>query len=473
MIGPTRRTTAPGRRDLGDPRPSDHDRALRIIRVLRDRGHVAYLAGGCVRDLLLKRAPKDLDIVTDATPDRVLGLFPNTRSIGKAFAVIQVLEDGRPFEVATFRRDASYADGRRPEAVTFTQPEEDAKRRDFTINGMFMDPLNGEVLDFVGGREDLDRRLVRAIGDPEARFREDHLRMLRAVRFAATLEFDLEERTAAAIREHASAIQRISAERVQQELSRLLAEAPHAGQGLVLLDRVGLLSQILPEIAAMKGVEQPPEYHPEGDVFRHTVAMLDLMQDPEVELAYAVLLHDVGKPPTYRLGADRDGRPRIRFDNHAAVGADMAEAILRRLRMSNAFIDRVVTAVRQHMRFIEVRNMRDATLRRMLAAPTLPLELELHRLDCLSSHGDLGNYEFLQERISALAREVKLPEPWVSGRDLMALGIPEGPLVGQWRRRAYDAQLNGQFASREALLAWLGSELARDRQAPPGGAPAT
>jgi poly(A) polymerase len=453
------------------PSPAACDpRAHEVAQRLRAHGYLAYFAGGCVRDILLHRPAKDVDVVTDATPDDVLRLFPKAHAIGKAFAVVQVLIDGHPFEVATFRRESGYHDGRHPTEVAFTRPEEDAQRRDFTINGLFYDPASGQVLDYVGGLRDLQDRVLRAIGDPSARFREDYLRMLRAVRFASVLEFQLEAATADAIRAQADQLRHISAERVQQELTRLLTESPRAGRGLELLRDTGLLSVLLPEIDALQGVEQPPEYHPEGDVFRHTVLMLDLMRNATPALAYSVLLHDVGKPSTFRRVADADGRERIRFDGHAARGAEMAEAILRRLRCSNDLIEQVTLAVRQHMRFIDVPHMRRATLRQMVAAPTFPLELELHRLDCAGSHGNLSNVEFLRHFVQELEDEARLPAPWLTGHDLLALGIPEGRAVGAWRKEAYERQLDGRAPSREELL----EQIRRDWQAQgPGPAAST
>jgi poly(A) polymerase len=444
------------------PSPASFDpRALQVAQCLRAAGHITYFAGGCVRDVLLGRPPKDVDIVTDATPEAVLNLFPRAHAIGKAFAVVQVLVEGHAFEVATFRRDADYQDGRHPTSVAFAPPEEDAQRRDFTVNGLFYDPDQNRVLDYVGGVRDLEQGIIRAIGDPAARFGEDYLRMLRAVRFASVLQFRIEPATAAAIRERAEALRHISAERIQQELTRLLTESPQAGQGVQMLHDTGLLAVILPEVAALQGVEQPPEYHPEGDVFRHTTMMLDLMQQPSPALAYAVLLHDIGKPPTFRRTQDAAGRERIRFDGHAATGADMAELILRRLRCSNDLIEQVTLAVRQHMRFIDVPNMRRATLRHMVAAPTYPLELELHRLDCLGSHGNLSNVEFLQRFVAELQSEPRLPPPWVTGHDLLAMGIPEGREVGRWRKDAFERQLDGRAGSREELL----EQIRRDWQA--------
>lgn len=433
--------------------------SLDIVRTLRSAGHEALWAGGSVRDALLGRPAKDFDIATSATPDQVRALFRQTVEVGAAFGVLLVVIDGTPHEVATFRRDLPYPDGRHPEGVVFTGPEEDAKRRDFTINGMFMDPETGRVIDFVGGQEDLRRKLVRTIGSPEDRFSEDYLRMLRGVRLAAVLEFEIDDATAAAIRTLAPRLRKISAERIQQEVSRILLEAPRAGQALLLMHSLGLVKQILPEVAAMDGQEQPPQFHPEGDVLTHTAMMLDGMSEPDLSLAYSVLLHDVGKPPTARRTREPDGTERIRFNRHAKVGADIAQRILKRLKMPKRIVEAVTHNVANHMRFMDVPNMRQSTLRRMMAEPTFPTELELHRLDCLCSHGDLGNYELLQQAQRDLAAEPSLPGPWVTGHDLLELGLKEGPAVGEWYRRAYDRQLEGQAKSREELLAWLRSEL--------------
>jgi poly(A) polymerase len=440
-------------------------RALAIRDRLAERGFTAYLAGGCVRDMILGREPKDFDIATDARPDDIQALFPDTRAVGKAFGVVLVILDDQPTEVATFRRDLAYRDGRRPEGVEFSSPEEDAQRRDFTVNGLFHDPAQGRVIDFVGGQEDIGRRVIRAIGDPEARFGEDYLRMLRAIRFAATLEFDLDPTTAGAIRKLSPRIPEISAERIRQELTRMLVEAPRAGRGLRMLRDTGLLAAILPEVDAMAGVEQPPQFHPEGDVFRHTSMMLDALRAPGPVLAYAALLHDVGKPPTARTVIEAGGE-RIRFDRHDKVGAEMALAILERLRTPAADTEAIVHCVRNHMKFMEVPNMRKATLRRLVGAPTFPDELELHRVDCLCSHRNLDTHDFLEEFVAALRAEPALPAPWVSGHDIMALGIPEGPAVGSWHRKAYEAQLEGRFSSREDGLAWL-----RKAMAASGGEP--
>lgn len=427
------------------------DLARKVAERLHLSGFCAYLAGGCVRDLLMGRTPKDYDIATDATPDQVLALFPGSVSVGKAFGVIRARVDGSFFDVATFRRDHAYADGRRPTAVSFTDAQTDALRRDFTINALFYDPLSDQILDFADGRRDLERKIIRCVGDPVARFAEDHLRMLRAIRFAATLGFEIEPDTAEAIRLRAADIEKVSPERIREELTRLLIESNAPGDALGELDRHGLLSRILPEVAATKGQEQPPEFHPEGDVFRHTVIMLNLMAKPTTaRLAYSALLHDIGKPPCARR---EDGR--LRFNGHAEEVAEMASRLLRRLRFATDDVEFVSRCIRNHMRFIHVTDMKRSTLRRLIGADTFETELELHRLDCLASHGMLDNHRFLVEYRSRMAREPVLPDPWVSGTDLIAMGIPEGREVGLWKRTAYEAQLDGQIRSREELLEWL------------------
>ncbi len=431
-----------------------------MVRILRTAGFEAYWAGGSVRDQLMGRTPKDVDIATAAPPDVIEKLFPKTREVGKAFGVMLVIDDPFVFEVATFRRDLAYLDGRRPSSVAFASAEEDARRRDFTVNGLFFDPIEKKVIDFVDGRSDLKRRVIRAIGNPDERFEEDHLRLLRAVRFACVLDFDIDPATMASIQKNAPKLGLISAERIQQELSRMLLESPRAGRVLRLLDETQLLPVFLPELVAMKGCEQPPKYHPEGDVFVHTALMLDGMTEKrDLVLALSVLLHDVAKPPTMKRVIQEDGTERIRFDGHAELGATMAESILSRLRYPNQVIEDVVHCVRGHMRFMHVQDMRRSTLRRLMGSPTFPAELELHRLDCQSSHNDLSNFTFLQEQFAAMQSEPALPEPWVSGRDIIALGIPEGREVGHWRKLAYDAQLESRFENRDALLAWLASEI--------------
>jgi len=428
--------------------------ALEIVRRLKEAGFISYWAGGCVRDLIMGRSAKDFDIATNAIPDKVMELFPGAVAVGKSFGVVRVPVAGNWYEVATFRKDAGYLDGRHPASITFSDPATDAQRRDFTINALFYDPIGQQVIDYVEGSGDIAKGVIRAVGVPADRFQEDHLRMLRAVRFAATLGFAIEPATANAIRATAVRISAISAERIREELNRLLVEARQAGEAIVLLKDLGLLQMILPEVAVMEGVEQPPEYHPEGDVFQHTIIMLNQMKTDDYRLAWAVLLHDVGKPPTAQL---KEGR--WRFECHAKVGAEATLAILDRLKFSCDDRDVISFMVGNHMRFIDVKSMRRATLRRLVGAPTFLAEMELHRLDCASSHGDLENHEYLMEFRRKMDSEPVLPEPWVNGRDIMALGVPEGPEVGVWRKKAYDAQLEGTVADREAMLEWLREEI--------------
>ena len=402
--------------------------------------------GGCVRDLLLGCDPKDYDVATDAPPDRLIELFPKSDRVGAHFGVVLVHEKDSHVEVATFRSDRAYEDGRRPSSVQFERdPRQDVLRRDFTINALLLDPASGEVLDFVGGREDLKARVIRAIGDPEVRFREDHLRLLRAVRFAARLDFRIEETTLAAIAKLSPLIRAVSAERVRDELARILTEGG-ARRGLELLDSAGLLPQILPEIAAMKGVEQPPEYHPEGDVWTHTLMMLEGLQNPSVTLALGVLLHDVGKPPTFRIAE------RIRFDGHVEAGVTLTRGILERLRFSHDEIAQVEALVSNHMRFKDVPQMRESTLKRFLRLPDFDEHLELHRLDCLSSHAKLDNYEMVQSRRSQMPAEVLKPAPLLSGHDLIAAGYRPGPEFSRMLAAVEDAQLESRIHTREEAL---------------------
>ena len=431
------------------------DEATRIVRRLREAGHTAYFNGGCVRDMVRGVEPHDIDIATTATPDQVQALFAKTVPVGAQFGVILVFENEHPFEVATFRNDDEYVDGRRPTGVRFGTPEEDAQRRDFTVNGMFLDPLTGEVIDFVGGRADIERKLIRSIGDPRHRFAEDKLRLLRGVRFASNLQFEIEPATFAALREMAGQIHIVSAERIRDELTKILTR-PNAGRGLELLETTGLLREVLPEVALMKGVEQPPEFHPEGDVFAHTKLMLDtLPANPSVVLAFAVLLHDVGKPPTFERAPDR-----IRFNEHDRVGAELAEQILRRLRFPNEVIEKVVLCVAKHMHFQFVKEMRPAKLKRILARETFPDELELHRIDCASSHRNLENYEFLKQKAVDLPPEVLKPAPLLTGHDLLALGLTPGPRVGQILREVEEAQLEERLKSKAEALAFARQRVA-------------
>ncbi len=426
------------------------DAAVSVVARLQRHGHLAYFAGGCVRDALLGQPPKDYDVVTAATPEQVQSLFARTVPVGAQFGVVRVLERPYEFEVATFRADGKYLDGRRPQSVTFSSPEEDAQRRDFTINGMFLDPIADRVIDHVGGREDLARGIVRAIGNPEERFREDRLRLLRAVRFAASLGFAIEAATWQALRTHSAELKAVSAERIRDELNKILAD-PQRVRGLDLLEASGLLRAVLPEVADLQGCAQPPQFHPEGDVYIHTRQMLGLLPpDAPRLLVWAVLLHDIGKPPTQTLDP---AEGRIRFNGHDRVGAEMTARVFARLRFSNEETAAVVEAVRHHMAFKDVREMRPAKLRRFLARPNLPLELELHRIDCAGSHGDLENYEFLVGKRAELAAEPLIPPPLVTGHDLIALGLRPGPEFRRLLEAAQTAQLEGEIRTRDEALA--------------------
>lgn len=431
--------------------------AREICARLRQRGHVAYFAGGCVRDMVRGLAPKDIDIATDARPEQVQEIFSRTYAVGAHFGVIVVLENNFQFEIATFRSDDAYLDGRRPTAVHFASAEEDARRRDFTVNGMFFDPAKNEVIDFVGGRDDLKAKLIRAIGEPAQRFAEDRLRLLRAIRFAAVLEFEIEEKTWDAVVENAPAVSQISAERIRDELVRIFLSLPRL-RGWDLLDQSGLLRAIIPEIEAMKGCEQPPQFHPEGDVFQHTRLMLELLPPTvTVPLVFSVILHDVGKPVT----ATVDETGRIRFNAHDRIGAEMTERIMERLRFSRAEIDDTVEMVRQHMVFKDVPKMRVAKLKRFMARPTFEGEMELHRVDCASSHAMLDNYEFLQRRKEEFANEPIIPPPLVRGDDLISLGMKPGPKFGEILEAVETRQLEGTLTTRDEALAWVKEEYAR------------
>ncbi len=428
--------------------------AREIAARLRENGHMAYFAGGCVRDMVRGLTPKDYDIATDARPEAVQKLFPRTYAVGAHFGVIIVLENGFQFEVATFRSDEGYIDGRHPSAVRFSSPEEDAKRRDFTINGMFYDPVAEEVIDFVGGRADIAAKLVRAIGDPAERLAEDRLRMLRAVRFATVLDYKIDNGTWKALVANAPSINQISAERIRDELVRILT-SPNRVRGWDLLDSGGLMRVILPEIDAMKGCLQPEQFHPEGDVFQHTRLMLQFLPEKvSVPLVFSVVLHDVAKPRT----ATVDETGRIRFSGHDRLGAEMTEEIMRRLRFSGAEIDATVEMVRQHMVFKDVPKMRVAKLKRFMARPTFEDELELHRVDCEGSHRMLDNYEFLLRKREEFANEPIIPLPLVRGDDLIALGLKPGPKFGEILEAAETQQLEGKLRTREEALEWVKRE---------------
>jgi poly(A) polymerase len=427
-----------------------HDVAAR----LRERGHLAYFAGGCVRDIVRGETPKDFDIATDANPEAVQKLFPHTYAVGAHFGVILVVENGFQFEVATFRADDVYVDGRRPSAVHFSSPEEDARRRDFTINGMFYDPVAAKVIDFVGGRADIRAKLVRAIGDPGQRFAEDRLRMLRAVRFSTVLDYKIDHETWDALLANVVSINEISAERIREELVRIFLSSNRT-RGWDLLDSSGLMRAVLPEIDVMKGCAQPEQFHPEGDVFEHTRLMLQFLSEKvSVPLVFAVLLHDVAKPRT----ATVDNTGRIRFNQHDRVGAEMTEEIMRRLRFSGAEIDATVEMVRQHMVFKDVPKMRMAKLKRFMARPTFDDELELHRVDCQGSHRMLDNYEFLLRKREEFANEPIIPPPLVRGDDLIALGLKPSPKFREILDAVETGQLEGTLRTHEEALEWVKHE---------------
>ena len=419
-----------------------------ICEMLQRNKHQALLVGGCVRDLLLGREPADYDVATDATPVEVAGLFPESVAVGAQFGVILIPKNGWKVEVATFRSDLGYRDGRHPDRVVYSKTaQDDVKRRDFTINGLLMRHDNGEVLDFVGGKRDLGAGTIRAIGDPELRFAEDKLRMMRAVRFAARFEFKIEEETLAAIKRHAAEIRQVSPERLREELTKMLTEGA-ARRAFELLDETGLLEQVLPEIAAMKGVQQPPEFHPEGDVWIHTRLMLEqLAKGASPTLAWGVLLHDVGKPPTFQ-SAEQTG-DRIRFNHHVEVGVKMAEAICRRLRFSNEDTEQIEALVENHMKFGAVEAMKQATLKRFVRLPLFDQHLELHRLDCLSSHRHLDSYEFVQRFLDETPPEQVRPERLLTGDDLLAMGFQPGPEFARILKGVEDAQLEGQLKTKE------------------------
>ncbi len=438
-----------------DPGLTEHDAlnprerlALEILLELRRQAHDAYLVGGCVRDRLLGIPAKDYDVGTSATPQQIISYFPDSQTVGAHFGVVLVGSPGGVHvEVATFRSERSYTDGRHPDQVHFeTDPALDAQRRDFTVNGLMEDPASGRILDFVNGRADLANKVIRAIGEPERRFNEDHLRMLRAVRFAARLGFVIEPNTLAAIQRLAPRISTVSAERIREEIVRILTEG-NAARGFVLLDETGLLIQILPEIKALQGVQQPPEFHPEGDVWSHVLLMLEQLREPTPTLALGALLHDVGKPPTFRLAE------RIRFDGHAEVGAQMAQKRLCQLRFSNDDVEQVTSLVANHMRFKDVRQMRMSTLKRFLRLPNFEEHLELHRLDCLASNGYTETYKYMQNKLHELSQEELRPARLITGDDLIQAGYKPGPALGRALNAVETAQLEGEIQSRDEAMA--------------------
>jgi poly(A) polymerase len=424
-----------------------YNSAARVVRALRDGGFEAFFAGGWVRDRVMGAcAASDIDIATSAAPPDIRRVFGRTVGVGEQFGVMLVMAGGAAFEVATFRTDVGGTDGRHPESIAYADAQNDALRRDFTINGMFYDPATGEVIDYVGGRADIGNRVIRAIGDPRRRFGEDYLRMLRAVRFAARFGFAIEEATLAAIKINAGLIKNISAERVYAEMCKMLT-GPNPSAAIWALRDAGLLKHILPEVEKLWGVEQPAQFHPEGDVFTHTAKALSLLPpNPSAALAWATLLHDVGKPVTMTV-ADR-----IRFNNHNSVGAKMAVDIMKRLRAPNALADAVTMMVENHMNFMNVGKMRLSTLKKFLSRKTIRDELELHKADCLASHGDLSNYEFVKGKLAGFKAEQIKPKPFVTGKDMLALGHKPGPLFGRVLGAVYDLQLEEKVASREEAL---------------------
>lgn len=440
------------------PKPPAQIAAEAIVQRLRAEGHDAYLAGGCVRDLLLGHPPSDFDIATSAHPEAVLQLFPRTFAVGAHFGVILVADelDGQQIitEVATFRSDGAYNDGRRPDSVRFSEkPEEDVLRRDFTINGMLLDPQTEKVFDFVNGRADLEAKLIRAIGDPAQRFDEDKLRMPRAVRFAARFDFEIEPRTETAIRRRAGEIHQVSRERVRDEITRMLTEG-RARRAFELLDSTGLLKQVLPEIDRLHGVQQPPEFHPEGDVFTHTMMLLEqLPAGASPTLAWGSLLHDSGKPATFQPGPGR-----IRFNGHVEIGVRIAQDLCRRLRFSNDEATQIAALVENHMRFGDVERMKPSTLKRFFRLQNFPEHLALHRMDCLASHGGLDLYNFAKEKYEATPEEEVRPTLLLTGHDLIEAGYKPGPNFKRLLAIAEDAQLEGRIHTKAEALAFIAAE---------------
>jgi len=436
-----------------------------ICDTLRRNGHQALLVGGCVRDLLLGREPVDYDVTTEATPDQVVALFSESVAVGAQFGVILIPRDELKVEVATFRSDLGYSDGRHPDSVVYSKtPQEYVQRRDFTINGLLMRHDSGEVLDYVVGQADLKAKLIRAIGEPDRRFKEDKLRMMRAVRFAARFGFQIEVETLHAIRHHVAEIQQVSPERLRDELTKILTEGA-ARQAFELLDEAGLLEQVLPEIGAMKGVEQPPQFHPEGDVWIHTRMMLEgLPTGASPTLAWGVLLHDVGKPPTFQSAAETGDR--IRFNHHVEVGVRMAEAICQRLRFSNEETEQILALVDNHMKFGAVQEMRASTLKKFVRLPHFEEHLALHRLDCLSSHRQLESYDFVRRFLEVTPPEQVRPVRLLNGDDLQEMGFQPGPLFSQILQALEDAQLEGQIQTREEAQRYVMSKFAsKERKA--------
>ncbi len=425
--------------------------ALSIAEELKKHSFIAYLVGGCVRDMLLGKIPQDYDIATNAQPEKIENIFPNTKSVGKKFGVILVIKEKIPFEVATFRSDKKYIDGRRPEEVVFTTPEEDAKRRDFTINGLFLDPFTEEIIDYVGGTKDIEKKIIKAIGDPFERFEEDKLRILRAIRFASKLDFKIEENTWKAIIKKQSEIKKVSAERIREELLKLLT-SPNAYNGLKLLFDSGLLKTILPEVYELSKIKQPPEFHPTENAFEHTRLLFKYLKNPSPRLAMAALLHDIGKAKTMTI------TDRIRFNNHQNIGAKMAEDILKRLRFSNEDIEFIVRYIKNHMKFIEVQKMRKSTLKKFLSQENFDEELELHRADCLASHKNTENYEFCKNILKNLKKEDLKPKSKISGKDLINMGYNPGPIFKEILDYAYNEQLENPNLTKDELKSLISNK---------------
>ncbi|MDQ7781092.1 MAG: CCA tRNA nucleotidyltransferase [Planctomycetota bacterium] len=438
------------------PDNEKYRKALHVLARLQSAGFEAYFAGGCVRDMIMGRPPKDYDIATNTPPDEIERLLHPTIAVGKAFGVIVALRGEDQFEVASFRWDGPYRDGRHPEVTKLSTKEDDIARRDFTVNGLFFNPATGEVLDLVGGRADIERRLIRAIGDPVERFREDRLRMMRAIRFACQLGFAIEDNTLAGVKAMAKAIVSVSNERIADELRHILVSNERR-KGIELLDETGILAVLMPDVVAMKGVPQPPQFHPEGDVFEHTLLCLQHLDNPSWPLALAALLHDIGKPPTMQK------LDRIRFHEHETVGVRMARRICAKLKLSNDERDTVLWLIERHMVFKDVQNMRQATLKRLFAHPLYKQLEELHRADKLACDGDMSTLQFCRAKYAEYGVEEIKPKPLLTGHDLLALGLEPGPVFGKVLRAVEDAQLDGEVKTREEAIA-LASKLAAESQ---------
>ena len=439
---------------MSDTSTDKRQEAARIVLQLRSAGFEAYFVGGCVRDFVMGEIPADYDIVTSALPDQVVALFKRTVAIGAKFGVIAVIVEGHPYEVATFRSEDVYIDGRRPSQVHFTCAKEDVLRRDFTVNGLLMDPVSGEITDYVDGLADIRGKIIRTIGDSDQRFQEDHLRMLRAIRFTANLNFCLDSSTQEAIGKNVAQIKTISAERIQDELGKLLTRGG-ARRGLELMAQTGMLREILPEADSMQGVEQPPRFHPEGDVWQHTLMMLEILSEEKRSrvnpvLAWGALLHDVGKPVS--RSEDENG---VHFYGHVQLGERIADDVMQRLKFSREQREAVLNLIGQHMNFMNVQKMRPARLKRFLRMPDFDLHLELHRLDCLASHGMLDNYEFCRNQLENLTVEELHPPRLITGDDLIALGIPPGKIIGDILRALEDEQMEGRISSRDEAIMFV------------------